>query len=462
MNDPVEQYFLYPPNGTPKFTVAAPLSSDRGYFRVGPNLVCYGKTSAGYRYQTTDESLYDAADDVVFKGNSIELPFDPAEVITNLTYELYVEHHATHPSKLLRQAYYSLRPMLPIALRSPLQRRYFARRKKASFPAWPVDTTVDDLMNKLLLLGLKSAGVRALPFIWFWPDGASACSIMTHDVETEAGKEFCSELMDVDEEFGIPASFQIVPERRYDVTAYFINSLKKRDFEVNLQDLNHDGHLFSNYREFSKRVQRINNYGRDFDVSGFRSAILYRRQEWFGLLDFEYDMSVPNTAHYDPQPGGCCTVMPYFIGKILELPLTTSQDYTVFHYLKSYSLNLWRNQIGSILAKHGLISFIFHPDYLADRRALNVYRDLLAELGELRSTKAVWITHPREVNRWWRNRAAMRLAFRDGEWVIEGPDKDRARVAFASLVDGRIVYTIPEPSCSLVSGALKQEKGKAQ
>ena len=29
--------------------------------------------------------------------------------------------------------------------------------------------------------------------------------------------------------------------------------------------------------------------------------------------------------------------MPYFIGHVLELPLTTAQDYTVFHVLGDYS-----------------------------------------------------------------------------------------------------------------------------
>ena len=452
MNDPVRQYFLYPSHGAPTFEIAARLSSDRGYFQFGPGLVCYGKTSAGYRSDTTDESLHDITDDVIFKQRVIELPFDPGEVVTNLTQERYVDHRSASPGKLLRQIYYSLRPMLPTVVRSPLQRKYFESRPKASFPAWPVDTTVDQLMNKLLLLGLKSEGLPSLPFIWFWPDGASGCSIMTHDVETKAGLEFCSKLMDVDEEFGIPASFQIIPEQRYTVTHQFMDSLRERGFEVNLQDLDHDGRLFSSgFKEFSRRINLVNSYAREFDTAGFRSAILYRRQEWFHLLDFEYDMSIPNTAHYDPQRGGCCTVMPYFIGKILELPLTTSQDHTVFHYLKNYSLSLWRKQIRSILSRHGLISFIFHPDYLIDRRALSVYKDLLVELDELRLTKALWIARPGEVNRWWRNRAAMRLVFKSGEWVIEGTDRERARVAFASLVDNRIVYTIPDRNSSLVS-----------
>ena len=60
---------------------------------------------------------------------------------------------------------------------------------------------------------------------------------------------------------------------------------------------------------------------------------MYREQQWFDAFEFSYDMSVPNVAHLEPQRGGCCTVMPYFVGDILELPLTTTQDYSLFHIL---------------------------------------------------------------------------------------------------------------------------------
>ena len=83
-------------------------------------------------------------------------------------------------------------------------------------PRWPVDTSVEDLCERLLLLSMKAKRIDKVPFIWFWPDGASGVvSAMTHDVETEEGREFCAELMDVDESFGIRSSFQVVPEGRY-------------------------------------------------------------------------------------------------------------------------------------------------------------------------------------------------------------------------------------------------------
>jgi hypothetical protein len=338
--------------------------------------------------------------------------------------------------------YYTARPVLSLRLRSELQHLYLRNWRKLTFPAWPVDCTVDELIKKLLLCKLRSTGAPRIPFIWFWPDGANACSIVTHDVETELGRQFCSTVMDLDDEFGIPASFQVVPERRYHVSASYIGALKSRGFEVNVQDLNHDGRLFWEYESFKDRAQRINGFGRDFGAAGFRAAILYRNQEWYKHLDFEYDMSVPNVAHLDPQRGGCCTVMPYFIGDILELPVTTIQDHSLFHILKDYSIELWRKQIGLILKQHGLISFIVHPDYIIGAREQATYRCLLAELSKLRSEKNVWIARPNDVNRWWRARAAMKLVRSGGQWSVEGPGRERARVAFASIAGNDIRYAI--------------------
>ena len=175
---------------------------------------------------------------------------------------------------------------------------------------------------------------RSIPFIWFWPDGASACGMMTHDVEGQAGLDFCDELMDIDDSYAIKSAFQLIPGGREDAWRRTAARLRQRGFEVNLHDLNHDGRLFADKAAFLRHARRINEYAREFGCDGFRSGAMYREQGWFGAFEFSYDMSVPNAAHLEPQRGGCCTVMPYFVGNILELPLTTVQDYTLFHILE--------------------------------------------------------------------------------------------------------------------------------
>ncbi len=120
--------------------------------------------------------------------------------------------------------------------------------------------------------------------------------------------------------------------------------------------------------------------------------------------------------------------------------MTTTQDYTLFNIFNDYSIDLWKKQIDLIMESHGLISFIVHPDYVSGPRERAVYETLLAHLAGLREEKGVWIATPGQVDRWWRQRAEMKIV-KDGlGWRIEGPGCERARLAYASEKDGRISY----------------------
>jgi hypothetical protein len=274
---------------------------------------------------------------------------------------------------------------------------------------------------------------------------------MTHDVETEAGRDFCRNLMDIDDSFAIKASFQVIPESRYEVSPQFLASIQDRGFEVVVHDLNHDGHLFRDREEFLRRAARINLYREQYGAEGFRAAVLYRKQAWFEALKFSYDMSVPNVAHLDPQHGGCCTVMPYSVGKLVELPVTMTQDYMLFHVLNDYTTDLWKQQAALIMEKHGLMSFIVHPDYIMEEREQTVYEALLGYLAELGEKKGVWITTPGEVNRWWRQRAGMKIIEDGDDLRIKGPGSERARIAYASEDGGRLVLSLQPSSATQVS-----------
>jgi hypothetical protein len=424
------------------------LSDQDGYFRLGDNTICFGRLSSGFTSPRADDELYHASDDIDLRNGCASMPFDPDEVIDNLRLERYLKHAGENTQnrweRAFKDAYYRFRPFLPVNVRKHIQRAYLKTRAHSVFPHWPVDTTVENLCEHLLLSSMKAAGIEEIPFIWFWPKGAQSAFTMTHDVETEDGRDFCHELINIDESFGIKASFQIVPEERYALSAGFIQSIRNRGFEVNVQDLNHDGNLFRDPEEFKRRAQKINKYAESFGASGFRAAVLYRNFDWYRELQFSYDMSVPNVAHFDPQPGGCCTVMPYFIDKILEVPVTTTQDYTLFHLMSDYSLDLWKRQIALILSRHGLATFIIHPDYVIEEKARRVYTDLLTLLGQLRQEHNLWFALPGEIDQWWRARQKMRIVNRDDKWCIEGDHAESAKLAFAHRVGDHLEYEISE------------------
>lgn len=440
----VVQYYRCPERYI-RFDVKGELSDDSGYFHFGNNGMCYGQLSGNRPATTPSGNLSNAMDHAVTEHGTTYLPFDAAQVATNFRYELYAQtlyHGNTTLDSVLHQIYYFLRPLMPVAVRKYLQKVWLKNWNTLQFPAWPVDCTVDSLFEQLLMLSLRSQRVERIPFIWFWPDGAPSCAIMTHDVETKRGRDFCTTVMDLDDAYGMKASFSVVPELRYDVTTEYLDSIRKRGFEVVVQDLNHDGQLFRDRDKYLARAEKINAYGKQYGATGFRAALLYRNQMWVDALKFSYDMSVPNVAHLEPQRGGCCTVMPYFVGDILELPVTTTQDYALFNYLNEHSIDLWKRQIDLVMERHGLISFIVHPDYITRSREWKVYESLLTDLVQLRDEKGLWIPTPGEVDRWWRQRAKMTMVEdRDGV-RIEGAGSERARIAYASEKDGRLVVTL--------------------
>src|SRR5581483_11729531 len=402
-----------------KFSVIENLSPASGFFRLDDGTVCFGQLSGKQPGSRASELMLPVALPQMDAGK-IKLTFDPMAAVDNLRLEKYERGQLQSKKSLVRQIYYLVRPLMPVTISKHLQRVSLRGWDNIPFPYWPVDRSVDRIHEWLLRLVMETQGVNEIPFVWFWPEGHSSCACMTHDVETSTGRDFCGQLMDIDDGFGIKSSFQVVPEQRYEVDGAFLDSIRKRGFEVNVHDLNHDGRLFfMAYEGFLERVEKINRYGREFGARGFRSAVLYRRQEWMKELEFAYDMSVPSVGHLEPKRGGCCTLMPYYTGDLLEIPVTTTQDYSLFHILGEYSTGLWERQLAAICSAHGMATFIVHPDYVIEARAQQTYRRLLGHLAELRKDKHVWIARPGDICDWWRQRAGMQLV-KDGDtWRVE-------------------------------------------
>jgi hypothetical protein len=443
-SSPLVDYFRCP-EALVQLDTAGQLSSKSGYFAFG-DAVCYGRLSSHAPADHVEQKLVDVFGSVQLNGDHVGLPFDLSEVTTNLREEQYQQNgynilNRVTSGSAAQRVYYFLRPMLRVGIRKHLQKIRLSNWESITFPRWPVDVSVDELMRRTLGLAIKQSGAACVPFIWFWPQGADCALMLTHDVEGPIGVAFCDRLMDLDDSYGLKSAFQLIPQGYEEEWQAVARRLRSRGFEANLHDLNHDGHLFSNRAEFLHRARQINRYAREFQCEGFRAGAMYREQAWYDAFEFSYDMSVPNVAHLEPQRGGCCTVMPYFVGKILELPLTTIQDYSIFHILDDYSISLWKQQIDTIRAHNGLITFLTHPDYLTAPAAFDVYRELLQHLKRFRAESHVWAALPAEVNRWWRNRQRMTIV-RDGtSWRIEGPDSGRARLAFATMRGDRVVYT---------------------
>jgi hypothetical protein len=174
------------------------LSDESGYFRFGDSAICYGQCASGTPAKSAGQPLHDASAHVVIDGASIQLPFDAAQVLNSLRCERYTASAAgSKPlltGRIVRGMYYFARPILGVPFRKHLQRRYLQGWEKIPFPKWPVDLTVEDIFERLLAYSMTAQKVEKIPFIWFWPAGAPSCTMITHDVETLSGLNFCGNL----------------------------------------------------------------------------------------------------------------------------------------------------------------------------------------------------------------------------------------------------------------------------
>ena len=251
MNHALLDYYRIPVESLKGVTLAGDTTGAKsGFFQFGQGITCFGRCQSAVATGVPVPPGLDSSKYIHVDGRAIQLPFDFIEVVENLRLERYrVENpnglQGFASSKPIRELYYLIRNFLPVQVRRQLQRIYFQDWQRLPFPHWPVDTTVDRLHRRILRLTMEVAGIKKLPFIWFWPNAAPSCLVITHDVETSAGRDFTFELMDLDDSYGFKAAYQVVPERRYEVSDEYVATIRTRGCEFNIHDLNHDGRLYS-------------------------------------------------------------------------------------------------------------------------------------------------------------------------------------------------------------------------
>src|SRR5258708_39280438 len=115
MNNQFLEYFRCPANYVDFRLQAEPLS-DPGFFRVGPDLTCYGKVSGAHTSHGSSGRLEDVLPAVHVERNTSVLPFDLDEVVENLRFERYEVaipvDARSHTKTVGRNTYYSMRPFL--------------------------------------------------------------------------------------------------------------------------------------------------------------------------------------------------------------------------------------------------------------------------------------------------------------------------------------------------------------
>lgn len=331
--------------------------------------------------------------------------------------------------------YYALKPFIPRRMQLALRRAYAPRQAKAQFPAWPVESSLVEHRDAHLLGRLRASGTERLPFVNWWPGRKRFASVLTHDVEGPSGVANVMRVIELERRYGFVSCWNFVAEW-YPIPDGLFAEVRAAGCEIGLHGILHDGKLFSDRATFEANLPKIRAYMQAWDVVGFRSPATGRNAQWMHELPVEYDSSFPDSDPFEPQPGGCCSIMPFRFGDVVELPITLTQDHTVWEILRSPGIELWRRKSEWLMANHGLINLIVHPDYVVEQRRLDRYEAFLAYLAEHDDG---WHALPRDVARWWRQREGLRIG-PDG--AVAGRTDYTASVAHARARGERLTVEL--------------------
>ena len=358
------------------------------------------------------------------------VPFDLDEAYRNYITESFCRMTQQHKlSERQLRIYYRVRHLLPRRFWLAARRSYIRSGKPIVFPQWPLDLSVDKLLRFYTHCLLLQADATEAGFAWFWPRDHRSAVILTHDVESAEGLRLALELAALEEVRGLRSSFNIVGAH-YPIDYGIVAELRARGFEIGLHGLVHDRSAFSSRAEFERQLPELREAAARLEAVGFRSPATYRVPEWMSELPAAYDTSAPLSDPYEPQPGGCCSIWPFFLGSIVELPYTLPQDHTLFTLLRQKNAATWLSQMEALEQRFGLIEFLSHPDrgYLGDPDKRALYAEALDVVA---ANDRLWKPLPRELASWWRRRDAGETVFpeqRTGTFVRSEDS------AFATLV----------------------------
>ena len=335
--------------------------------------------------------------------------------------EEYLPEPDRRPPYSMR-AYYRIKHLIPAAVRHRLNAAAIRVRSRLEFPHWPCESALVEVRREWLKRSLSTLGVNDEWHIGFWPYGNKRCIVLTHDVDSRKGFDRMERMADLEQRHGFRSAWNL-PLAQYEIDWSRVERLRERGFEFGAHGLSHDGRLFRSEQDFAELSPRLLELAREHGLRGFRAPSTLRDARLIATMDFDFDSSFSDTDPYEPQPGGSCSLFPFHLMRMIELPYTLPQDHTLIHLLRRSPLPLWVMKANWIATLGGMILVLTHPDYSGEGAYLETYEQLLGWLSQI---DCAWRALPSEVAQWWAQRSQMSLHLTNERPAICGPGATRA------------------------------------
>ncbi|MCC6740998.1 MAG: polysaccharide deacetylase family protein [Planctomycetia bacterium] len=314
---------------------------------------------------------------VAEEGGRLACAFDARAALEVLRTESYREP-AKPVTRFLPFHYHRIPGGLRIRIGQAL-----AAMEKQGFPRWPVDPSGDALR---WLLGERGGA---------WPGGKKFALVLSHDVDTADGMEFSPRLLDIEAKHGVPAAYSFVTST-YAIDKGFLRAVAQAGGEIAWHSDLHDNRIaFEDEAAIRARLDGARAFLDEFDVRGFRSPSLCRTPTLLRVAAerFTWDSSIPDTG----PGGGCASVQPFRVGKMLEVPLTLPMDADlVFRRRRPETWpDAWLDKARFVRDVGGCAVLCTHPEthFSGHRAAWEAYDAFLNRVKELDP----WICVPRRI-----------------------------------------------------------------
>jgi hypothetical protein len=274
---------------------------------------------------------------------------------------------------------------IPFGLRAQLNRARIAllrrRNRDATFPASPVDTSIDEARVEAWVAAAAASGASVeVP--------SSRDVVLTHDLDEAYGIPGVELLRKVEREVGAPSATGVLSER-YRADPAMLQGLLDEGCEVFSHGYLHDG--TDAYLETDEILRRLRHFFEVYPtmrghVRGYRSGQLVRSERLYDAIAevFDYDMTPPNVELGGPHGWrqGCATTYPFTRPSgLVHLPLTLPQDYFLafIDRLGADAIaRRWIEVTERVWAVGGVAVHLVHPDNVVRRPALlRAYRTYL-------------------------------------------------------------------------------------
>jgi len=224
-------------------------------------------------------------------------------------------------------------------------------RHSPAFPLWPIDESIDIEPSDIDYAGKRFA------------------LVLTHDIDSRTELDLIDGIRMGERTMGVRSSWGFVPDVSWPSDP-LVGSLVEDGCQVYWHDLAHDGQMpwlrLDELRARIDAIDRSSTWARN--VSTFRSGQLLMSPRLFNVVSgrFAIDMSIPDSERGGPYGSvvGCGSVIPFKMGRVLELPMTMPQDYfleRVYGLGPRAIFDLWMAKVDHIARVGGVAVLNTHP-----------------------------------------------------------------------------------------------------